>query len=145
MPDMTAGEAIEFVFTTEGWSRERTAALIASLLPFPFWSPEAIVLGIRANFRCEYCQREFLASPDDFKLWERDHISRRHPSDNSLENLALACLPCNSKFKCRWSPPDGTRAERIDSVIDYVTSLRKVKSEELMRVSEIVGSAVRNV
>ena len=47
----------------------------------------------RANYRCEYCKMPQL--PIQLKH-EPDHIiSQKHGGSNSLENLALACFPCN--------------------------------------------------
>lgn len=49
----------------------------------------------RAGFRCEYC----LQPEDDtlVHLLQVEHIvARKHDGDDSLDNLALACLNCNS-------------------------------------------------
>lgn len=48
----------------------------------------------RAAWRCEYC---LLHQEDVFTPHQIDHIvSRKHGGDSSPENLALACVRCNS-------------------------------------------------
>ncbi len=50
-------------------------------------------VALRARFRCEYCG---IAEDDSFLGCEVDHIvSRKHGGGDDVENLALACTPCN--------------------------------------------------
>jgi len=140
MPDLSPGDAVEYITKECGWSREDAEHVVSELMDVDtFWSPEAIALGARAHFRCEYCGRDLLGSSDDFKLWERDHILRSDPPDDSLENLALSCLVCNSKLKSKWTPPGETRGERIQAVVDYVADLRARNEQRLKGFHRILS------
>ena len=49
----------------------------------------------RASGLCEYCHAPQAFYPERFQI---DHIrARQHRGDDSLENLALACLECNRR------------------------------------------------
>lgn len=87
-----------------GWPLERAASVVDQLRATNKWSPLAIYLGFRADFKCEYCGRDLLESVDSYKLREHDHISAGGPDEPG--NLALACLVCNCKLKNRWRKPD---------------------------------------
>lgn len=51
----------------------------------------------RAGNRCEYCQLPQFATP--YLTFHIEHIqAKQHVTDDSLENLALACPDCN-RFK----------------------------------------------
>lgn len=51
----------------------------------------------RAGNRCEYCQLPQLATP--YLTFHIEHVqAKQHVSDDSLDNLALACPDCN-RFK----------------------------------------------
>lgn len=70
------------------------------------WGALGIRLGIRAEFRCEYCGRDLLASVDDYKAWAQDHLIPANPKSSgpsTFENLVIACHPCNS-YKGDWDP-----------------------------------------
>lgn len=41
------------------------------------WSEEQIQLGLRAKFKCEYCDKDLLSLIDNYKLWQKDHIIPR--------------------------------------------------------------------
>jgi len=68
----------------------------------------------RAKSRCEYCSTpEWVTS---FLPFHTDHIiARQHRSDDSLDNLALACDRCNA-YK-------GPNLSSIDPVTDEVVEL----------------------
>ena len=53
------------------------ADLRAALARLPLWGQPGIDCAIRANFRCEYCGRDLLASLDDYKAWAQDHVVPR--------------------------------------------------------------------
>lgn len=67
------------------------------------WSAQALDLGIGADFRCEYCSRDLIASVDDYDAWQIDHILPRIDDREALWNLALSCKTCN--FLKRHSTP----------------------------------------
>jgi hypothetical protein len=69
------------------------------------WAKPTPEVAERAKYRCEYCDLDFLASLENYKLWQVDHIvSVNSGGDEGLANLALACRRCNSDLKGRWNP-----------------------------------------
>jgi len=61
------------------------------------WSDRQIEAALRANFCCEYCDRDLLATPNDYHGFHVDHIwpvSMGGPQDERW-NWALACAFCN--------------------------------------------------
>ena len=74
------------------------------------WSHEALYLGLRARFRCEYCGRSLLRSIENHDTWCNDHVlpKSRGGSDDFRRNKALSCRLCN-RLK-RNSVPRGAGA-----------------------------------
>jgi len=76
--------------------------------------------GIRAGFHCEYCDRDLLASLDDYKACAQDHIvPGKLGGPDGIENMAVASHPCNSAYKKDWAPrtaagKEPSREELID-------------------------------
>ena len=110
------------------------------------WSEEAFEIGLRARFQCEYCDRDLLASLDDYDAWQVDHIvpaSREGASH--ISNYALSCKTCN--FLKRHSLP----VESIDPVADrkhaiaviraFVQVRRDVKNERVRKIRELIHGA----
>jgi hypothetical protein len=124
-----------------GWPLERAASAVDQLLATNKWSPLAIYLGFRADFKCEYCGRDLLESVDSYKLWEHDHISPGGADEP--DNLALACLICNCKLKNRWWKPDitggsGSREDRINQVRLFLADRRAALEPELDKIRTLV-------
>lgn len=118
--------------------------LIQALFNTGNWSKTAARRGVRAGFKCEYCDRDLLASVDDFKEWQEDHIIPL--SDGGLdddENIAVACRTCNVNVKARWSPkkichPDASRDELIAAVRLYVATRRTKFLADVLESRKIV-------
>jgi hypothetical protein len=71
------------------------------------WSFTQLKLGIRANFQCEYCSRDLLASFNDYDSWQIDHIlAKSLGGSDEFWNLALCCKACNF-IKRHSAPPNG--------------------------------------
>jgi 5-methylcytosine-specific restriction endonuclease McrA len=69
------------------------------------WAKPIPEIAERAKYRCEYCDLDFLASLENYKLWQVDHIvSLNLGGSEGLANLALACRRCNCDSKGRWNP-----------------------------------------
>lgn len=103
------------------------------------WSPETAKLGIRAKFRCEYCDRYLLRSIEDYDTWQVEHIIpvSKGGSEKDFDNMAIACKTCN--FMKRSDVPEGdTRAERLRSARHLIYEKRKRKQEELDEVLHLV-------
>jgi hypothetical protein len=100
---MTPEEVAKEASVRRGWSLEKAQAIVNAFLRTRKWGPVELFLGFRAGFKCEYCGLDLLSAVDSYKLWEKDHIDPSGGDDP--DNLALACLVCNSKLKNRWTPP----------------------------------------
>ena len=71
-------------------------ALASELARLPNWGSPGIECGIRAGFRCEHCGRDLLASLDDYKAWQQDHlVPRSLGGPDTLDNMVAACHPCH--------------------------------------------------
>ena len=114
------------------------------------WSPEQARAGVRAEFKCEYCGLDLLASVENYKLWQLDHIVPKklieeiHGNPENIENLAIACKACNYDFKWRFDPrqtaelnPD--RKALIEAAIEHIGERKAACAEDLARVRKIVG------
>jgi 5-methylcytosine-specific restriction endonuclease McrA len=102
-----------------------------ALLP-PGWSQEALTLGRRANFACEYCDRDLLASIEAYHAWTVDHI---HPTTkggpDTLENKALACRLCNAvkRHTVLELPENLDRAGRVKRYREEIVEPRRAAKE----------------
>ncbi len=101
-------------------------------------------LAERAKYKCEYCDLDLLASPENYKLWQTDHIiPRTSGGTNDFDNLALACRHCNCDWKRLWNPalhvgPGASRSDLISAARDRITQERAKTLAELERVRRIV-------
>jgi hypothetical protein len=105
------------------------------------WGERDLTLGERAGFKCEYCDRDLLASVDAYKLWQIDHIVPTHAGGtNDLDNFAVCCLICNCKLKLRWDPrteaASSSRGDLLIATRDYV---ERVAKNNALRLEEIVA------
>ena len=115
------------------------------------WSAEQARIGIRADFRCEYCGRDLLESVNSYYSWHRDHIVPQSQGGSSrLNNRALACRTCNFNLKRRWDPrttagKKAGRGELIKTVQRYVRDTRaRIEREQLVPLRRLLrrrGSA----
>lgn len=112
------------------------------------WSESTARVYLRAKFRCEYCDLNFLESPVNFKQIEVDHIVPRSAGGTeSEENLAAVCRTCNVRWKSRWNPRKqvtsqvATRADLVSACREYVRERPKKTSEEIARILRILGAA----
>jgi hypothetical protein len=120
-------------------------AVRVGLAKLPLWGQPGIDCGIRASFRCEYCDRDLLASLDDYKAWAQDHIvPRKRGGGDGIENLAASCHPCNSAYKKDWDPravvgAGAGRHELILAAREFVAAKRAAELGVLDRVRELVS------
>ncbi len=105
------------------------------------WGTRDLALGERADFKCEYCQRNLLGSVEDYKLWEIDHIIPTHLGGaDDLENWAVSCLVCNFKLKGRWDPRNSAESlGREDLIYACKTYIDEVRKNNELRLEEIVS------
>ncbi|QXE92791.1 HNH endonuclease [Geomonas subterranea] len=119
--------------------------VITGLVETGKWCVENARLSERAGHKCEYCGLDFLASPENYKQWQRDHIvPESKGGDSSFENLAVACKTCNVDFKNRWNPRDiagevATRSELIDAVKVYISQRKEKTQQEIETMKSIIN------
>ena len=96
--------------------------IITMLRPWG-WSTTAVDIAIRADFRCEYCNRDLIDSVNDYDSLQVDHILPRADDREELWNLALSCKTCN--FLKRHSIPTSPIDPRLDRLgaIEVVRTL----------------------
>jgi 5-methylcytosine-specific restriction endonuclease McrA len=138
---MTEEEVVEIAQTRRGWTPERARDAVRRIMATNKWSLESLYIGLRADFKCEYCGRDLLGSPADYKLWETDHVVPGN--GDTPDNLALACTVCNCKFKNSWWRPDETstpkeRNVRIEEVRQYIEQRRAETAKEVEYLKQIL-------
>lgn len=100
------------------------------------WGPLNRGAAIRANFCCEYCDRRFLRSLDNYYSWQVDHVTPG--GGDSLDNYAIACQTCNH-LKHNYVPAGETREERVRDARREVARRRSNKLAELAKLRELLG------
>lgn len=109
------------------------------------WSDEQVRIGLRAQFRCEYCGLDFYASPENYKQWEREHIvPLTKGGTESFDNLAAACRTCNYCFKRSWDPREyagenATRPELIAAAQRYIRERKQLTEQQIAGEKAIMG------
>lgn len=111
------------------------------------FSEEAVEIGIRARFQCEYCGRPLLDTVDDYDAWHRDHIIPVSKNGSGeLSNLSLACKPCNF-FKSNWTPSDSSfrdasRKAKIERIKEHLKSVRAIKENKLEAIRQLARQLI---
>ena len=112
------------------------------------WRERWATVCERAGYKCEYCDKDMLASLDDYLSMEADHITHQSAGGcDTVDNIALSCSVCNGKkLKDKWNPAekaeeDASRDPRslIPAVRRYLKKKRGCKYEEFSRYIQIVG------
>jgi hypothetical protein len=120
--------------------------VVAKLLATGKWSEQTAQVAERADYHCEYCDLDLLATPESYKLFEIDHIvplcAKGAAAD--FENLALSCRHCNFHYKRTWDPRSGTptgagRAQLVLAVREHIVFVRNIVLKDLQEVWRIVG------
>ena len=121
------------------------STLARELARLPLWGQPGIDCGIRANFRCEYCDRDLLRSLDDYKAWAQDHlVPRKAGGRDDLSNMVVACHPCNSAYKKDWDPrtvagADASREELIEAARTMIAERRDAEQAVLEEAQRLVA------
>jgi len=117
--------------------------VVKALVATRRWDELTAQVAERARYCCEYCDLDFYRSPENYKLMQKDHIiPSSSDGPHELENLALACTPCNFSFKRDYAPPRdaATREQRINAARRYVEDRKKNFDDgQLKRERLIVG------
>lgn len=101
------------------------------------YSHRDALIFVRAEGRCEYCDLELIHNRITWDAVQFDHIiPKSKGGDDSEENLALACKPCNNQ-KMTFIPTGNTRAEKIESAKGYINT-RGLKAYDFwLSISEL--------
>ena len=127
--------------------RYRKAQLSDRLAEEMNWGLWVIDIAVRANFRCEYCDRDLLSSVDAYKEWQHDNIIPQRVDNEEdkdrLSNMALSCRTCNVNFKGKWDQSHGlgenpSREELIQVSRKYVARKRTEAFAEVLKARQIV-------
>ena len=100
----------------------------------------------RAGYKCEYCDKDMLASLDDYLSKVHDHIiPQRAHGENHVRNYSLSCSVCNT-LKGGWNPAeeaeeDASRDPRalIPAIRRYLRKKRGHEYENFSNYQQIVG------
>ena len=103
-----------------------TPELLAKLTEVGWIKDKLLLLVLaRADFRCEYCGQDLVASFNDCFNAQKDHLVPRvkggHDAD---QNLAASCLTCNA-LKWDYIPLGDTREAKLADARKYITEKRK--------------------
>ena len=103
-------------------------------------------VGERAGYKCEYCNKDMLASTADYGFsWQHDHIIPLSAGgEDTFYNIALSCSVCTMLIKKGWNPvenagEDPSREQLIEAVRQYVKDQKADWDDNLSRVREILG------
>jgi len=106
------------------------------------WDAETLEIGIRANFKCEYCGCDFFSSVNDYDSIQRDHlIPVIAGGTDTFENFVLSYKTCNY-IKRNWHPlidiiKNLNREELLERAKKYVLEKRKVKENRMNQEKEL--------
>lgn len=119
--------------------KETTPELLAELVKVGWFKEPHLSVLARADFRCEYCGQDLLASFNDCFNAQLDHI---HPKSkggsDEKSNLAACCTTCNS-LKWDYAPRGDNRDERLADAGRYVREQCKVQGVMWNRYRELMG------
>jgi len=94
--------------------------------------------GLESGFRCEYCNRDLLASFNDYDSWQIDHVIPSSKGGiHEYDNMAVSCKTCNF-LKRDYLPTGETRNERLADARRHVQELREMREDELSQIRELV-------
>ena len=117
------------------------------IYPGKKWGKEWAEVCERAGYKCEYCDKDMLASMNDYLSMQNDHIIPQKANGiEDIKNYALSCPTCNMRLKRGWNPADevgegARREELIQAARMYVSKERsRFDFDEIFsKHREIVG------
>jgi 5-methylcytosine-specific restriction endonuclease McrA len=90
--------------------------------------------GLAQDFKCAYCDRDYLASYDAYYSLSFDHIIPACcGGEHTEENTVACCRACNF-LKHMYSPTGDNRDERIADARRYIGEKRALREGELTRI-----------
>jgi 5-methylcytosine-specific restriction endonuclease McrA len=111
--------------------------IIQELAPLDVGGWHAI-LGLKQDFKCAYCDRDYIASYDAFRSVEFDHvIPLSRGGEDGLENIVTCCRTCN-QIKLSYLPIGNSKEERVADARHYVKDRRLQKDSEVAKIRLLV-------
>jgi 5-methylcytosine-specific restriction endonuclease McrA len=94
--------------------------------------------GLAQDFKCAYCDTDYLASYDAYYSLTFDHIIPDcSGGEHSEENTVACCRACNF-LKHICSPSGNNREERIADARQYIKEKRLLREAEVARIRLLV-------
>lgn len=90
------------------------------------WFKGKLLLRVlaRADFRCEYCGQDLIASFNECFNAQKDHVVPQKLGGKDVEeNLAACCLTCNA-LKWDYEPQGHTREEKVADAARHIQEER---------------------
>lgn len=119
-------------------SKDKNSQLVEDLqrlFRFGDWNAKR---GLESGFRCEYCNRDLLASFNDYDSWQIDHVMPSSKGGiHEYDNMAVSCKTCNF-LKRDYLPTGETRNERLADARRHIQELRVMREAELSQIRELV-------
>lgn len=119
--------------------------VVEKLLATGLWGEPDASMGLAADFRCQYCDKDLLASVDNYKGWQTDHLIPASSGGlDEINNYVICCRTCNF-IKGRWNPQTEyvglapTREQLIFSAKKYISEKRQKNEIIVNELREIVG------
>lgn len=95
-------------------------------------------IGLEQDFRCAYCDKDFLASFDNYNSWQWDHIIPQSlDGEHNCGNIAVCCKTCNW-LKNAYAPIGETRLERITDARRYIQQRRLRYEAEVAEIRDLI-------
>lgn len=116
-----------------------TARLITELSAVGWFKESQLSVMLPADFRCEYCGQDLLASFNECFNAQSDHIVPKSKGGADTEwNLAACCTTCNS-LKWDYVPHGESRDERIADAARYVHEQRQAQEVLWRKCRALMG------
>lgn len=94
--------------------------------------------GLEQDFRCAYCELDYLGTYNDYRSAELDHITPLSAGgEHAFENIAVCCRTCNL-LKSTYVPNGKNRTEQILDTREHIQTLRARHEAELNEVRMLV-------
>jgi 5-methylcytosine-specific restriction endonuclease McrA len=94
--------------------------------------------GLAQDFKCPYCDIDYIASFDAFHYLVLDHIIPQcHGGEHTEENTVACCRACNF-LKHMYKPTGNSREERIADARLYVQKQRASREAGVAKIRLLV-------
>ena len=94
--------------------------------------------GVEQDYRCIYCGLDYLATYNEYRSAELDHIiPQSADGEHNYENIAVCCRTCNL-LKCDFVPAGRTREERLADARRYIQEARNQYEAEVAEIRHLV-------